>query len=43
MVLEQEKDFTHSMFKFKDFVLPDFKIEVKLKDQSSPDSLKKIV
>ena len=27
---------------FKDFVLPDFKIKVKLKDQSLPDSLKKI-
>ena len=25
---------------FKDFILPDFKIEVKLKDQSLPDSLK---
>ena len=34
----------HSLdVKFKDFVLPDFKIEVKLKDQSSPDSFKKIV
>ena len=32
----------HSLnVKFKDFVLPDFKIEVKLKDQSMPDSLKK--
>ena len=32
----------HSLnVKFKDFVLPDFKIEVKLKDQSLPDSLKK--
>ena len=31
----------HSLnVKFKDFVLPDFKIEVKLKDQSLPDSLK---
>ena len=34
----------HSLdVKFKDFVLPDFKIEVKLKDQSLPDSLKKII
>ena len=33
----------HSLdVKFKDFVLPDFKTEVKLKDQSLPDSLKKI-
>ena len=32
----------HSLnVKFKDFVLLDFKIEVKLKDQSLPDSLKK--
>ena len=31
----------HSLdVKFKDFVLPDFKIQVKLKDQSLPDSLK---
>ena len=26
---------------FKDFFLPDFRIELKLKDQSLPDSLKK--
>ena len=33
----------HSLdVKFKDFVLSDFKIEVKLKDQSLPDSLSKI-
>ena len=38
MVFKQEKDFKG----FKDFVLPDFKIEVKLKDQSLPDSLKKV-
>ena len=32
----------HSLnVKFKGFVSPDFKIEVKLKDQSLPDSLKK--
>ena len=32
----------HSLnVKFKDFVLPDFEIEAKLKDQSLPDSLKK--
>ena len=32
---------SHSLdVKFKDFVLPDFKIEVKLKGQSLPDSLK---
>ena len=32
----------HSLdVKFKDFVLPDFKTDVKLKDQSLPDSLKK--
>ena len=31
----------HSLVvKLKDFVLPDFKIEVKLKDESFPDSLK---
>ena len=30
----------HSLdVKFKDFVLPDFKTKVKLKDQSLPDSL----
>ena len=38
MVFKQEKDFKG----FKDFILPDFKIEVKLKDQSLPDSLKKV-
>ena len=33
----------HSLdVKVKDFVLPDFKTEVKLKDQSLPDSLKKV-
>ena len=40
MVFQAGKGFQSLDVKFKEFVLPDFKSEVKLKDQLLPDPLK---
>ena len=42
MVFSSRKRIHSLDVRFKDFILPDLKIEVKLKDQSLPDSLKKV-